>query len=601
MSPRRVRADAAPEKAQKAQQGKQPGQGKQAGGAAGPRRPSPAVALLPVVTMFVLLGVGNIALDLPSEPMILASAVVAGLVAVRLGHSYEAITNAIAQKFAKVTPAVLILICVGLMMGTWTAGGTIPMLTFYGLKIVSPQMLPLTALIVSAVVSLCTGTSWGSVGTIGVAFMGVAAGLDANLGMVAGAVVAGAYFGDKLSPLSDTTNLAAMATGVNLYTHIGHVLYTTVPSFLATGGVMTVAGLSTDVSPDASPQRLRELTDALGGAYDFNPLLLLPGAIVLAGSLLRRPSIPVMLLSSLVAMVNALVFQGISLADTITSAVSGFKTTMLTAPGFDADSVPDSIVSLLDRGGMQSMMNTLLIAFCAIAFAGIMSLTGSLDVLVERMLRLARTTGRLILTTIATGLLTIGVTSNGQISILMPGETLRGVYVKRGLHPKNLGRTIEDSASVVEPILPWTAAGAYMAGTLGVATLDYLPWAVLCWSGIVFAVLWGFTGFGIARLGPEEQRAMEAEEGVGGAGPGSSGTEASGGPEVSGGPGASGGPAGNGPAGAETSRDGASDGDEAARERASAGAAPAASAASSASPASPVSSSPSAPSAPTAD
>lgn len=476
-----------------------------------PREPGILLALLPVLTMLVLLGVGNIALDLPAEPLIIASAVVAGVVAVCLGHSYDAVLASVAQKFAKVTPAVLILLTVGLLMGAWMAGGTIPMLTYYGLQIVSPQWLPITAFVVAAVVSLCTGTSWGSVGTIGVAFMGVATGLDANMGMIAGAVVAGAYFGDKLSPLSDTTNLAAMATGVNLYKHIGHLLYTTVPSFVVTAAVMVVAGLLSSTGSAGTPNQLGPINTALTSGFHFNPVLLLPVLIVLVGSVRRKPSIPVMLASAVVAMINALLFQGISLAHTIESIVDGFDLDMITASGFHGDDLPSAVTELLERGGMSSMMGTLLIAFCAISFAGVMSVTGSLNILVERLLRAVRGTGQLIAATVATGLLTIGVTSNGQISILLPGEILRDAYVRRGLHPKNLGRTIEDSASVVEPILPWTAAGAYMAGTLGVATLHYLPWAVLCWTGMIFAVIWGFTGVGIARLTPGEQERMLAE------------------------------------------------------------------------------------------
>ncbi|MNP26232.1 Na(+)/H(+) antiporter NhaC [compost metagenome] len=157
------------------------------------------------------------------------------------------------------------------------------------------------------------------------------------------------------------------------------------------------------------------------------------------------------------------------------------------------------------------MMGTLLICFCAITFAGTISLTKSLELIVNKLLKFVHSTGSMIVATIVTGLTMIGVTSNGQVSILMPGEMLREAYIRRGLHPKNLGRTIEDSAAITEPILPWTAAGAYMAGTLGVATLDYLPWAVLCWTGIIFATIWGFTGFGIAKLTPEQQAEMLKE------------------------------------------------------------------------------------------
>jgi NhaC family Na+:H+ antiporter len=184
---------------------------------------------------------------------------------------------------------------------------------------------------------------------------------------------------------------------------------------------------------------------------------------------------------------------------------------MVHIQGFDAAAVIPDIPRLLNRGGMNSMMGTLLICFCAITFAGAISLTKSLELIVGKILKFVHSTGSLILATIATGLTMIGVTSNGQVSILMPGEMLREAYIRRGLHPKNLGRTIEDSATIIEPILPWTAAGAYMAGTLGVATLSYLPWAVLCWTGIIFAIIWGFTGFGITKLTPEQQQEMLKE------------------------------------------------------------------------------------------
>lgn len=204
------------------------------------RTPSLLLAAVPVITLIVLLGGGYIFAELPVEPLLIASAVVAGLVAWRLGYTWDDIMGSVAEKIAKTMPAILILISVGLLIGTWMAGGTIPMLIYYGLKIINPQYLAVIALVVTAIVSLCTGTSWGSAGTVGVAFMGVAVGMDANLAMVAGAVVSGAYFGDKLSPLSDTTNIASMATGVNLFTHIRHLLWTTLPSFLTAAVVLSL-------------------------------------------------------------------------------------------------------------------------------------------------------------------------------------------------------------------------------------------------------------------------------------------------------------------------------------------------------------------------
>lgn len=269
------------------------------------KQPTMFLALLPIFTMVILLCLGYVLFELPPEPLIIVSAIVAGLIAIKLGYSYNDILESISQKIAKTMPAILILIVVGFMIGAWMVGGTIPMMIYYGLKIIDPQFLLITAFLVTSVVSVCTGTSWGSAGTIGVAFMGVGAGMDANLAAVAGAVVAGAYFGDKLSPLSDTTNIAALSTGVNLYEHIGHLLYTTLPSFFVAGIVYVVTGLNTHVSSTGVPEKVTDIMNTLATIYDWNLLLILPVLIVLYGSITKKPTIPVMLLSSIVAMVKA--------------------------------------------------------------------------------------------------------------------------------------------------------------------------------------------------------------------------------------------------------------------------------------------------------
>lgn len=475
------------------------------------KQPTLFLALIPVVTMIILLSLGYVLFELPPEPLIIISAVVAGIVAIKLGHSYDDILGSISEKIAKTMPAILILITVGFMIGTWMVGGTIPMMIYYGLQIIDPQFLIITAFLVTSIVSICTGTSWGSAGTIGVAFMGVAAGMDANMAAVAGAVVAGAYFGDKLSPLSDTTNIASLATGVNLYEHIGHLLYTTIPSFIVASIVYIITGLNSGGAGVEIPEKVGTIMSTLNTIFSWNWLLILPILIVLGGSLMKKPTIPVMLISSFIAMANAMIFQGFSIQDVMVSAVGGFDLSMVSVAGFDLANVIPDIPRLLNRGGMNSMMGTLLICFSAIVFAGTVSVTKSLDLIINKLMKMVHSTGSLIVSTIVVGLSMIGITSNGQISILMPGEMLRETYIRRGIHPKNLSRTIEDSATIIEPILPWTAAGAYMAGTLGVATLDYLPWAVLCWTGIIFATIWGYTGFGIAKLSPEQQQEMLKE------------------------------------------------------------------------------------------
>ncbi|OOF85008.1 Na+/H+ antiporter NhaC [Rodentibacter ratti] len=459
------------------------------------RMPTTIEAFLPIIIMLLLLGLGYALFDLPPEPLMIISTVIASFLVIKLGHSYSEILEAIAEKIAKTMPALLILITVGLLIGTWISGGTIPMMIYYGLKAISPEYLYVTVLFLTAVVSICTGTSWGSAGTVGVAFMGVAIGLEANLAATAGAVVAGAYFGDKLSPLSDTTNIASAAVGVDLYEHIGHLLYTTLPSFILSAVVYVVYGLNYDFSNVATPEKVDIMIHELEQIYHFNLFLLIPVAIVLWGSITKKPTIPVMLLSAAIAIINAVFIQKFAFSDVINSAVNGFNTSMIHDSQVGAD-----LSRLLNRGGMNSMMGTLLICFCALSFAGVLQLSGALTVIIQKLLTLVHSTVSLIVTTILCGLTMIGTTCNGQISILIPGEMLKDAYIEKGLHPKNLSRTAEDSATIIEPILPWTAAGAYMAGTLGVETLSYLPWAILCWSGIIFATIYGATGIGIAKL-----------------------------------------------------------------------------------------------------
>ena len=408
--------------------------------------------------------------------------------------------DSIVSKLSKTMPAIFILIIVGLLIGSWMIGGTIPMMVYYGLKIINPSFLVITSFLVTAFVSICTGTSWGSAGTVGVAIMGVAAGMGAPLPIVAGAVVSGAYFGDKMSPLSDTTNLAPIAAGSKLYEHIGHMFWTTLPGFAIAAVVYTIVGLNLDVGSAGTPERVTQVMGSIENIFSFNILLLVPVIIVLAGSLLKKPTIPVMLLSSAVAIFNAVAFQGFSLQQGFTAAIDGFGLSMINIPGFDPSKLIPDVARLLERGGMKSMLSTVLIAFCAYGFAGTLAVTGSLDIVLDKLTKSVKSTFGLVSATIVSCLTAVFVTSNGQLSILIPGEMFSKSYIKRGLHPKNLSRTLEDSATVTEPIVPWTAAGVYMATTLGVPTLQYLPWAILCYTGVIFALIWAATGIGISKI-----------------------------------------------------------------------------------------------------
>ncbi|MBQ5866090.1 MAG: Na+/H+ antiporter NhaC [Oscillospiraceae bacterium] len=461
-------------------------------------------ALIPVVAMLLVLFIGKGVLGFSTEPLLIIVACVAAFIAWRVGCTWDDMLDEISQKIAKGMPAILILITVGAMVGTWMASGTIPMMIYYGVQIVSPKWLLVTAFLITCLVSVATGTSWGSVATMGVALMGIASALGVNPAATAGAVIAGSYFGDKISPLSDTTNLAPLAAGSNLYEHIGHMFWTTVPATIVSLVVYAIVGLNANTAAGATSEAVTNMMAQLDQMYDWNILILLPVILVLAGSLLKLPTIPVMILSTVVAGVEGIFMQGISLGNVLTSTVSGFNVTMITRPGFDAANAAFEVTKLLNRGGMNGIMSTTLLVFCAFCFAGIMSRAGCLEVVLKAILSVAKTTGSLILATVISCITMALTTGNSYLSILIPGEMFRDAYKERGLHPKNLSRTLEDAGTVFVPLVPWSAAGAYMAATLGVETLDYLPWAILCYIGFIFAIIYGYTGIGIAKLPKEE-------------------------------------------------------------------------------------------------
>lgn len=469
------------------------------------KKPSFLEACLPIIVMLLLIYFGNIKNGMKTQPLILLAAVFTFLLAQRIGLKWDDVQKEIQRKFGKAIPSILILISVGLIISTWMASGTIPMMIYYGIKMVSPKFLIVTAFIVTAIVSMCTGTSWGSVGTMGVAIMGVAIGLGVNLPMVAGAVISGAYFGDKLSPLSDTTNMAPIYAGSELYEHIGHMLYTTVPSTIICLIVYTVLGFNPDVAGSAESEISNAILSTISSAYNMNILLLLPVIIVLGGAVLKFSTLPVMASASIVAGVEAVLFQHISIKDVVNCSLNGFKVSMITAEGFNAEAVEDVVVTLLEKGGMSSIMSTTLTVFSAFVFASVLTSAGYLDVILEKLLTIVKSTGALVTTTVCSCWITALVTGSSNMTLLINGELFAPVYKKKGLAAKNLSRTLEDAGTVIVPLIPWGSAGAYMSSTLGIETLSYAPWAILCYSCSIVAIILAFTGFGIAPLKEEIQ------------------------------------------------------------------------------------------------
>ena len=460
------------------------------------KEPSFLLAVTPILVMIVGLAVGVGYMKLKVEPIILIAALVAGGIAWRLGYSWKELQEGVIEKISSSLPALMILWAVGLLIGSWVFSGTIPMIIYYGVDLISPEYLVFTAFIIAAIISTTTGTSWGSAGTVGVAIMGIAQGLDVNLAATAGAVVAGAYFGDKLSPLSDTTNLAPIAAGSELYEHIRHMFYTTIPATIVALAAYLFFGSAAASGGANVSESVLLLQSQLDKIFHWNILLLLPVFLVLAGSVLKWPTIPVMIIASLFSVALGVIIQGFSLKNGFISVMTGFNVTM---SGINMEFSKD-ITKLLNRGGVSSVNSTTILVICAMGFAGIISKTGMLTKVLHTIMARVKSAAGVIISTIGSCLTVAFVTGSSYLSILIPGEMFKDFYKEKNLAAKNLSRTLEDSGTVIVPLIPWSAAGAYMTATLGVPTVEYLPWAILNYMGVVFAIILALTGIGIAKI-----------------------------------------------------------------------------------------------------
>lgn len=463
------------------------------------KKPTLLQALIPIVFMIVALAIGYGFLNIKAEPIMIASAFIAGIIALKLGYTWDEMQKSIVDKIANALPATLILWSVGLLIGSLMFSGAVPMIIYYGVQMINPKFILVTAFLLSALLAIVTGTSWGAAGTIGVAMMGIAGGLGVSLPATAGAVVSGAFLGDKLSPLSDTTNLAPMAAGSDIYDHIKHMLYTTVPAAIVSAVVYLIVGFNSS-GELVTPESVNLIMEQLDSMFNFNIILLIPLAIIVLGSVKRWPTIPTMLGTSLFTVFLGSAVQGFSLVDGFTSLISGFDLTMT---GFQGEATAE-VIKLINRGGVASVTSTTVLIFCAMGFAGIASSSGMLDVVLDLLMSKVKSTTGIIISTIVSCFTVAFVTGSSYLSILVPGELFKDVYPKKNLHPKNLSRTLEDSGTVIVPLIPWSAAGAYMTATLGVPTLEYLPWAILNYTGIIFAIILAITGFGIAKLDNKE-------------------------------------------------------------------------------------------------
>ncbi len=474
------------------------------------RKPTFAESIIPIIFMAIILTFGKGMYKWPTEICLLLSAGFAGLVAIfRLGYGWEALEKLIVDKIAAVMPPVLIVIFVGFMVATWSYSGTMPMLIYYGMKFIDPKWILVITFVSTAILSYVSGASWGAAASIGVAMMGVSNGMGVPPGFTAAAVVTGAYFGDKLSPLSDTTNLAAAVTRVPLYDHIKYMLWTTVPPTLISLVIYGFMGFGLPDSVGISAES-NEMLLQLEKLFKFGFLPLLPMIVILAGTSMRMPTVPVLLVSSFVAIAVGAGYQGLDWIFGLKSTMAGFNVTMLKS---DVTIMP-AIADLLNQGGLANQGGFLAFIFCAMGFAGIVTGTGMMDVAMGKLLQGVKSVGSAVFITGFQCIMINILTGSDGLNKIITSNLMMRKFLKLRLHPLLLSRTLEDAGTMTGPLIPWSAAGLYMATTLKVPTLEYLPYCFLSFLSILFALIYAYSGIKIKRITDEEATTMAVERSV---------------------------------------------------------------------------------------
>ena len=474
-----------------------------------PSSPNPSLgqALVPVLFLVALLAFnvfvyGDDALGGSNQFVLLLGAAVAAVVGFRNGVSYTAMLEAIGYNLRSTTGAILILLFVGALAGTWLLSGIIPAMIYYGLQILHPTIFLPACIVICAIISLATGSSWTTSATVGIALIGIGRALDIPVGMVAGAVISGAYFGDKLSPLSDTTNLAPAMAGTDLFTHIRYMTHTTVPSIVITLVVFLLLGFFQSSNGVADTQ---SLLDSINNRFTINAGLFVVPAVVIALIVRKAPPLVALMMGTLLGGVFALFYQ----PDLVLETAGATHLTVTTAYAgiMNAITVDNAVVTdnallndLFTSGGMQGMLGTIWLIICAMVFGGVMDAIGALQKLSAALLAKAESTFQLFAGT-AASCVTINLTASDQyLSIVLPGKMFEQAYRDRELAPENLSRTLEDAGTVTSVLIPWNTCGAYQSGVLGVGVGEYFLYAIFNWLSPIMTLVYAYLGIKIKRL-----------------------------------------------------------------------------------------------------
>ncbi|MBF8984006.1 Na+/H+ antiporter NhaC [Lutibacter sp. B2] len=463
-----------------------------------PRKPYLWEALVPIIGMMLIIIFAILKLGLePHIPIVIATTL-AAFMAAKVGYAWTDIRDGILESIFRALEALIIVMIVGMLIGTWVLSGSVPAMIYYGLSLISPKLFLVTGAILCAIVSVATGSSWTSSGTVGIALMGIAAGLGVNPALAAGMVISGAYFGDKLSPLSDSTNIAAATAETSLYDHVGSMVYTTLPSFLIALIIYGVIGFrfgggNFDVS------RVTLIQDTITQNFSITPWLLIPPIFVIFVAVKKIPAIPSLLAAATLGGIWAMIFQGSSLGEVLNAFHYGYSSETGVAV----------VDKLLSRGGVDSMMWTISLIIFALAFGGILEKAKFTEVILSKIVKRVKTVGGLVATTIITGIICDFILTDQYLAILVPGRMYAQAFDDMGLERRYLSRTLEDGATLWSPLCPWNGCGAYQSATLGVNSFAFLPYAFMNLVNPILAITMAYLGIAVFKKKEKEESQSE--------------------------------------------------------------------------------------------
>lgn len=467
----------------------------------GHKVPSFPFAITCLLLIIGLIAGGIMFFKLQLALLMMSGWVVCAIMGKFLGYTYEDLEVGAFELIQKAMGACIILVCVGALIGAWISAGTVPVMIYAGLKIISPSIFLVTSLIVCSLTSIFTGTSWGTIGTVGVALMGIGAGLGFDPGMTAATIICGSFFGDKMSPLSDTTNMAAAVTGTPLFRHIRHMWFTITPAYVVTFIIYLFIGFKQ--TPEAmAPDQINTILNGLSQHFNLGVGAVLPMILVLVMLLKRCSPILSIIAGALCGVVVAVLCNGIEVTAAFNSMWGGFKGDFADAP---------MLAKLLNRGGVTSMLNIMCLVVLACGLGGMLRRMGVIDVALEPLARWANSGFKLVLSTLIVGYGTLMLTAAIYFSIVMTGTLMAPVFRRQGFRTENCSRVVEDASTLGGPLVPWANNALFPMATLGVAYLDYIPYVYLLFLTPCFSLLYGLFNITMTRLTPEEMEADRKE------------------------------------------------------------------------------------------